>query len=206
MRGSTDVVTEENAEITFVRWKDNKVVTVASTLHGQQPMKKAQRYIKARNGRVDIDQPNSIAKYNQGMGGVDRLDQNIGAYMIGHRSKKWWWPVFRFCLDLCVNNAYQLYRFQNASPGERKLDLLGFRRSIVDTYHRRYSYKSSVACFPPSRKKVKVNDAVRYDNENHWIGKGKQRRCGQCQKTTLYYCEKCNIALHPECFKYFHQK
>ena len=56
--------------------------------------------------------------------------------MIGHHSKKRWWPVFRFCLDLSVNNAYQLYRQQKRSEGERKLDLLGFRRSIVDTYYR----------------------------------------------------------------------
>ena len=24
--------------------------------------------------------------------------------LLGHRSKKWWWPVLRFCLDLSVNN------------------------------------------------------------------------------------------------------
>ena len=36
------------------------------------------------------------------MGGVDCPDQNNGSYMIGHRSKNWWWPVFRFCLDLSV--------------------------------------------------------------------------------------------------------
>ena len=61
------------------------------------------------------------------MGGVDRLDQNISSYMIGHRTKKWCWPVFRFRLDLSVNNAHQLYRQQKCSEGERKLDLLGFR-------------------------------------------------------------------------------
>ena len=46
------------------------------------------------------------------MGGVDCLDQQISSYMIGNRSKKWWWPVFWFCLDLSVNNAYQLYHEQ----------------------------------------------------------------------------------------------
>lgn len=33
-RGYYDFVTENNANITFVRWKDNKVVTEASTLQG----------------------------------------------------------------------------------------------------------------------------------------------------------------------------
>ena len=81
------------------------MVTVASTFVGKMPLRKAHRYVKAQNGRAETDQPQSIFLYNKGMGGVDRLDQNISSYMIGHRSKKWWWPVFRFCLDLSVNNV-----------------------------------------------------------------------------------------------------
>ena len=99
-RGASDVVTDKNSNLTLVRWKDNKVVTVASTFVGKMPLRKAHRYVKAQNGRAEIDQPQSIFLYNKGMGGVDRLNQNISSYIIGHRNKKWWWPVFRFCLDL----------------------------------------------------------------------------------------------------------
>ena len=112
------------------------MVTVASTFVGKMPLRKAHVYVKAQKGRAETDQSQSIFLYNKGMGGVDRLDQNISSYMIGHRSKKWWWPVFRFCLDLSVNNPYQLYGQQKRSEGDRKLDLLRFRRSIVDTYYR----------------------------------------------------------------------
>ena len=59
------------------------------------------------------------------MGGVDRMDQNISAYMINIRNKKWWWPFIRFLIDLAVNNAHQLYRLQPLQPGQRALDLLG---------------------------------------------------------------------------------
>ena len=82
------VVTEINSNITFVRRKYNKVVAVASTLYGQSPMKKAQKYIKEKHGRVDIEQPQRIHQYNQRMGGVGCFDQNISANMIGHGSKK----------------------------------------------------------------------------------------------------------------------
>ena len=64
------------------------------------------------------------------MGGVDRMEQNIGAYMINICNKKWWWPLFRFCVDLAVNNAFQLYRLQPLYQGQKRLDLLGFRREI----------------------------------------------------------------------------
>ena len=82
------------------------------------------RYVKAPNSRAEIDQLQSIFLYNKSMGGVDRLDQNINSYMIGHPSKKWWCPVFHFCLDLSVNNVHQLYGQQKSSKGKRKLDLL----------------------------------------------------------------------------------
>ena len=205
-RRASDVVTDKNSNLMLVRWKDNKVVTVTSTFVGKMPFRKAHRYVKAQNGRAEIDQPQSIFLYNKGMGGVDRLDQNISSYMISHRSKKWWWPVFRFCLDLSVNNAYQLHRQQKRSEGERKLDLLGFRRSIVDTYYRCLQKSITTNIFPSARKLSKVSDEVRYDAINHWVGKGKQRRCASYQKTTLYFCEKCNVGFHLDCQKQFHIK
>ena len=61
-----------------------------------------------------------------GMGGVDRLDQNLTVYMVNHRSKKWWWPVFRFCVDVAVNNAFHLFKAQVRSPYSSSIDFLGF--------------------------------------------------------------------------------
>ena len=135
-RDASDVASDKNSSLTLVRCKDSKVVTVGPTFVGKIPLRKAHCYVKSQNGRDEIDQRQSIFLYNECMGGVDCLDQNISSYMIGHRSTKWWELVFRFCLDLLVNNAYQLYRHQKRSEGERKLDLLGFRPSIVDTYYR----------------------------------------------------------------------
>ena len=53
-------------------------------------MKRARPYIKDQGGKVEIDQPNAISFYNKTMGGVDRMDQNNGAYMINIRNKKGW--------------------------------------------------------------------------------------------------------------------
>lgn len=52
------------------------------------PMKKAQMYIKKKHSRTDIEQSQNIYQFNQNMRGVSHLDQNISAYMIGHRGKK----------------------------------------------------------------------------------------------------------------------
>ena len=55
-RGISDVANDKKSNVTLVCWKDNKVVTVASTLYGKEPMKRARRYIKDQGGRVEIDQ------------------------------------------------------------------------------------------------------------------------------------------------------
>jgi len=207
-RGSYDSTTDAKSGISVVRWKDNKVVTLASSFCGVLPLGKAKRYSRSERKKIDICQPKVVAVYNKGMGGVDRCDQNLSAYMINIRSKKWWWPIFRFGVDLAVNNAFQLYRIQKQSErhGTASLDFLGFRRYIVETYYRRYRSMSRKAIFPAPRASIdtRVNSDARFDAVNHWIAKGKQRRCHACKGTSVYYCEKCGVALHPECFKNFH--
>ena len=101
------------------------------TFIGKNPIQQVKRFCKKERKPVEINQPNNINVYNQSMGGVDRMDQNIAAYMINLCSKKWWWSLFRFVVDVFVNNALQLYRLRNLNVSETKLDLLGFRRAIV---------------------------------------------------------------------------
>lgn len=99
-------------------------------MYGHQPLRKAKRYIRGKGERVDIDQSNSIAEYNKAMVGVDQMDQNISYYMISMSKKKWQWPLFHFA----VNNDYELYRIQPLQPGQRILDLLSFRKDVVNVY------------------------------------------------------------------------
>ena len=54
-RGVCDVVTDKNSNLTLARWKNNKVVTVASIFVGKMPLRKAHRYVKAQNGRAEND-------------------------------------------------------------------------------------------------------------------------------------------------------
>ena len=78
----------------------------------------------------------NVHEYNPYMGDVGRLDQNLAAYMINLRSKKWWWLLFRFCMDVAINNAHQLYRIRQPNEGESRMDALEFCRVIVKTYYK----------------------------------------------------------------------
>ena len=66
-----------------------------------------------------------------------------------------WWSIFRFCVDLCVNDAFQTYT-KKENPGQKQLDLLGFRPSIVDTYYRCYRKEPKEPCFLVQERKPNI--------------------------------------------------
>ena len=70
------------------------------------------------------------------MGGVDRLDQNVSVYRVKLRSKKWWWPLFSYALDVSLQNVWILYR---QSATRVPMDQLQFRRAVVQLYLKQYA-------------------------------------------------------------------
>ena len=71
-----------------IRWYDNSIITVASTIDGLLPTKNVRRWSAKDRQHIQVTMPNAIAMYNQYMGGVDRMDQNLGLYRIAIRTKK----------------------------------------------------------------------------------------------------------------------
>ena len=161
--------------------------------------------------RVNIEQPKIINQYNVSMGGVNRMDQNISVYKINLRTKQWWWPLFRFVVDVAVNNAYQTYCQSHLNPGEYRLDALSFCGAIVDVYYRLYRKAlPSTTLFTGSLNLHQPANNLQFDGINHWIAKGSQRRCNLpgCKKTSLKNLikkkkKKCNVCLHAECFELY---
>ena len=197
------MVTDVSSNITAVRWEDDEVVNAISTFHGKQPIQQVKCYCHREKQRVNIEQANIINQYNMSMEGVDRMDQNISADMIILRTKKWWWPLFQCVVDVAVNNAYQIYRQSPLNPGKYRLNAPGFRRAIVDVYYRLYrKILPSTTLFTGSRSSHHPVNNLQFDGINHWIAKGSQQRCSLgCKRTSVYYCKKCNVGLHVECFE-----
>lgn len=72
--------------------------------------------------KVQVSQPQMIKVYNEHMGGIDRMDQNVNNYQISIRGKKWYSSLITYALDQAMNNAWILHRACNENP----LDLLAF--------------------------------------------------------------------------------
>lgn len=206
-RGFFTQRTDQSNVLTVVGWNDNRAVYVASNAIGSRPVSQVLRYCRKSRSHISIDQPFLIRKYNKGMGGVDRCDQNVSAYRISTRIRKWWWALFVWVPDVIMQNSWLLYRGNKAEDSE-SLDLLSFRRNVVQTYLMRYKKPRPMNGRPRGRIQPasrRVSNDVRLDQTNHFQSPFlTQRRCALCRKNTRRGCLKCGIGLHNHCFEQWH--
>ena len=201
-RGEFDY--RSDGDVLVVTWNDNSPVTMISTADSVYPLSSVKRY-KAGQGKIQLPQPGTIDRYNRFMGGVDRLDQNIGYCRIQIRGKKWYWSLYSFCVDSACQNAWQLHRKMAAQSGETSLDYLNFRRKIVQTYLMKFKLDTALGR-PKSSKPIeaRVPLSVRLDNVNHYLASADQGRCAVCKKNSRKHCQKCRVNLHEKCWSVFH--
>ncbi|GFO28728.1 PiggyBac transposable element-derived protein 3 [Plakobranchus ocellatus] len=88
-----DSRSDPDTSVHIVRWNDNSVVTVGSTVWSI-PHWRGFSWSKQDRQQIQVPIPRSIVVYNKKMGGTDRMDKNIGYYRPGLRIRKWWWPLF----------------------------------------------------------------------------------------------------------------
>ena len=126
------------------------------------------------------------------MGGADRCDQNTRTYCISIKSKMWWWALIAWIPDMVMQNCWLLHR-QNKLPEDASLDLLAFRREVVQTHLKKYA-KLSSAGRPQGRiffasQRVRID--VRLGRVDHYQSAlPTQRCCGVCRKNTRKGCKK----------------
>lgn len=186
--------------ITVTKWVDNAVVSVASTLFGKEPVGRAVRYSRAEHARVQVTIPNAVVMYNKNMGGTDRMDQNVNAYRIGARGKKWWFSIFTWLVDVSIQNAWLLHR-----KGGHGLTQLQFRRSIANHFCRTYGEIRAPWGFRRPESQIELD--ARYDLVGHFIVRNPTRRgCAgyNCLRSVNTKCVKCDVGLCVDCFYNFH--
>jgi len=77
---------------------------------------------------VVVDQPFVVKRYNEYMGGTDKMDQNTNCYRIAVRTKQWWWPIFSWMVDVTVQNAWLIYR------KEKVVSRIDYQAWVARTY------------------------------------------------------------------------
>lgn len=220
---SEEFVADVNGtDVSTVAWKDNRIVTLASTFAGQQPETDVRRWDRQNSKYVSIKRPNIVGEYNRHMGGVDLIDSIMGIYKIQLRSKRWQVRLFYHYLDLTMANAWLLYKrvykYKNIqhrlSSADFRLDVaitlckigtkpgIASRRSLENEIQEK-KHKGPAQHVPPI--------AVRQDQIGHWPQwSDKKIRCKfpKCTGFTHNICEKCGVALcytkTKNCYRSFH--
>lgn len=184
-----------------LQWKDNNIVHLASNKYEAHPVGKSKRYDGSKKQRVEVPCPDAILRYNAHMGGVDLLDAAEKVYRIHFRMKKWYWCLYAWFLNISMVQAWRMYRRMNSD--KEKLPLLDFVRDVVwETLHLTGSIKRPIALHQsPSMK-----DRIRFDRKDHLIRQNRKVRfvCQECKHRTGYFCNKCKVGLHPDCFYDYH--
>ena len=151
-------------DIVLSAWMDNKPVFVLSNCFPAEPFVTAKRWCRIEKKKVDLPMPATIEAYNQGMGGVDLLDQMVACYRPHIRKRKWWWCFHTWSLATTSVNAWRLLQ----AATNTKMDYLTFLRGLVS---------GLLLTFGQSRKRpgrslsVKggTGEQLRTDGLNHWI-------------------------------------
>jgi hypothetical protein len=90
---------EDRIQLVSYKSKKNKIVLVCSSQHSSKET------LPHRNKK-----PAVIQYYNETKGGVDALDQRIGAYSVQWKSRRWHIPVFCNLVDIAAYNSYILFQ------------------------------------------------------------------------------------------------
>ncbi|PNJ08718.1 PGBD2 isoform 1 [Pongo abelii] len=196
-RGSFDYKVDESEEIIVCRWHDSSVVNICSNAVGIEPVRLTSRHSGAAKTRTQVHQPSLVKLYQEKVGGVGRMDQNIAKYKVKIRGMKWYSSFIGYVIDAALNNAWQLHRI---CCQDAQVDLLAFRRYIACVY-----LESNADTTSQGRRSRRLETESRFDMIGHWIiHQDKRTRCALCHSQTNTRCEKCQKGAHAKCFREYH--
>lgn len=216
-RGSIEsFVGKDNVAV--VQWVDNKVVCLASSFVGVQPVGTIRRFSKEHHAKIDVPCPKSVHIYNQSMGGVDLSDMFMALYSVPTKARRWYFSLLGYVLELALTNGWLAYK--------RDCVLLGIPQSLKSSKEFRLQVSEALkvpqlhAKGRPSldnslKKKIvkrpmvsRPSDKLRTDDKNHWPEKTTKGRCRYCSSSIRLKCSKCDVRLcithERNCFVQFH--
>ncbi|XP_049809319.1 piggyBac transposable element-derived protein 2-like [Schistocerca nitens] len=130
-RGSYDYRTETERNIIALKWYDNKSVVLASSYKGVSPVEPVKRWPVGERKYIDVPRPDIVREYNRSMGAVDLHDMLVALYRSNIGVKRFYLRIVFHLLDMCVVNAWVLYRRHLRQRGITKHMSLPIFRSDV---------------------------------------------------------------------------
>ena len=178
VRGASQSFSQENGSgdsLVLCKVKDNNEVIIGSNFKMSSEKKTMMRYSKNEKKRIAIEFPSLLEDYNKHMGGTDMMDQQISAYRIGIKKKKFYFSIFSWCLTSTVFNAWCLYKKLG-----HEIPLIAFIRLLT----------AKLLSF--SERPSLGRSMCRFNSLHISVYHEKRRRCVHCKKRTNFYCSGCS--------------
>ncbi|GFY69337.1 piggyBac transposable element-derived protein 4 [Trichonephila inaurata madagascariensis] len=199
-----EIIAFQRGKVTVMKWMDKEKVSLLSTIHNTEMEQIQVRSENERKLKIVMD-------YNNTMGGVDRMDQNLKSFeIIKKRGKKCYRKIFFHIFDIAVWNSYV------ATVKTEEKHELEFRLDLIDCVIEK---KHSGLNFHPGGDQVEPNP-LRLTKDtfgnNYPTDKKTDRKTTQSAlkrnengkrilKETRFFCPDCDVGLCiTPCFKLFH--
>lgn len=204
-----------------LQWKDNRPVTMVTSIDNANDFKLVDRNEKVNNHwqQIEVKQPQAVYNYNQFMNGVDRSDQILATNNTLRKCLRWWKTLFFHMIDIGVVNSFILFQLHRASNPDNqdlkrpsKFSLAEYREELVRQLAGLEEYGQPPAFRPPTMEP----DA--FETAHIMKVSHKPRSCKVCYTTTKKelkvgtYCSapQCQVYLHctqqKNCFELWHSK
>ncbi|QQP48769.1 PiggyBac transposable elementderived protein 3like, partial [Caligus rogercresseyi] len=109
------------------------------------PIGYVKKYNKEQRKKIPTACPNSSIVYSQHMDGVDLLDNSISNYRIALRTKKWYWALYNWFLNVQMVQAWRLYRRVGKLENYKRqasMSQVNFIKSCVSLVQLHHGYKA----------------------------------------------------------------
>ena len=189
-----------------MKWYDKREVYMLSTFHTEEFVNTKIHY----RTKEMITKPKCVVDYNRFMGTVDKTDMVISTIHSQRKNLKWYKKYFYRLLDICVWNAYCLYKIKTGkhiSMAKFHLELI---RQILKQYQQPEIANKCTKSGPINQMRLTARHFPSvYENHNA-KRKNPVRKCVVCAKNnkrreSRYECKICDVGLCVSpCFETFH--
>lgn len=197
-----EIIAYQRGKLLALKWKDKKDVCLLSTVHSTT----------IENNKLRL-----VTDYNNTMGGVDRIDQQLSYYpIVRKRGKKYYKKIFFHMVDYALCNSYILY-----SKCGGVLKNLEFRMQMIEKICENYG--TSIETTKGRRRSIPAPSRL---TERHFPGyvpatqkktnatricvvcsKKRDERGKKVRRESRYQCCECDVGLcAAPCFGLYHTK
>jgi len=184
-----------DSPLTVVSWMDKKPVHLLSTCSDPCQQTTVRRWTGEEHASVSC--PEVLPLYVKAMRGVDVFSQRQAYSKLGRRSRKWFYSLVWFIVDIAIHNAYILYQNKHKQSHFSQKD---FRKALMQQLVGGHTSRKCRAA-PLKRPRDSLHRLQHVKQQGTCVRCAKTVRQGGHNKRSSWRCEDCqNFLCVPRCY------